>query len=114
MSAVDVAVMQLNGHIPCPDNSPATSISLASVTSATVQVVEGFALVLNIVVNVQGCTQPTQASVEASVMSYLNDTFELTGHSYQYLDRGGAAAITSNILLLIATTIMAVLTFGCY
>ena len=114
MSTVDVAVMQLNSHIPCPDNSPATSISLASVTSATVQVVEGFALVLNIVVNVQGCTQPTQASVEASVMSYLNDTFELTVHSYQYLDRGGVSAITSNILLLIATTIMAVLTFGCY
>ena len=41
MSAIDVAVMQLNGRIPCRDSSPATSISLASVTNATAQIVQG-------------------------------------------------------------------------
>ena len=114
MSAIDVTVMQLNGRIPCQDNSPGTSISLTSVTNATAQVVEGCVFTLDIVVNIQGCMRPTQADVDAEVILYLNSTFELTGHSYQYLDRGGAAAITSNILLLIATTVMAVLTFGCY
>ena len=68
----------------------------------------------SIVVNVQGCTQPTQASVDATVISYLNSTFELTDHTYQYLVGGGAAAITGNTLLLLVATIMAVLTFGCY
>ena len=130
MSAIDVAVMQLNGHIPCRDNSPATSISLASVTNATAQIVQGTIISFSIVVNVQGCTQPTQASVDATVISYLNSTFELTEHTYQYLDNqggggggidgggsnepDGAATISGNIFLLLATAIMAVLTFSCY
>ena len=117
MSAVDVAIMQLNGRIPCPDNSPATSISLASITNATAQVVEGYVFTLDIVVNIQGCMRPTQADVDAEVVLYLNSTFELTGYTYQYIggeDTGGGSAITGNILLMVAATVMAVLTFGCY
>ena len=115
MSAVDVAVMQLNGRIPCRDNSPTTSISLASVTNATAQIVDGVIFTINIVVNLQGCMRPTQASVDAEVILYLNGTFELTGYTYQHLVEGGAAAIAGNtLLLLVATAIMAVLTFSCY
>ena len=69
LSAVDAAVMQLNGRIPCRDNSPATSISLVSVTNATAQIVDGVIFTFNIVVNVQGCTQTTQANVSAVVVS---------------------------------------------
>ena len=117
MSAVDVAVMQLNGRIPCRDNSLVTNITLVSVTNATDQIIQGSIITFNIVVNIQGCTQPTKASVDAEVILYLNGTFELINHMYQYLDNqggGGAAAITGNILLLVATTVMAVLTLGCY
>ena len=117
MSAVDVAIMQLNGRIPCQDNSPATSISLASITNATAQVVEGYVFILDIVVNIQGCMRPTQADVDAEVVLYLNSTFELTGYTYQYIggeDTGGGSAITGNILLMVAATVMAVLTFGCH
>ena len=111
MSAVNIAIMQLNGRIPCRDNSPTTNITLVSVTNATAQIVQGTIITFDIVVNVQGCMQPTQASVDAEVISYLNGTFELMDYTYEYLDRGGAAAITSNILLMVATTVMAVLTF---
>ena len=115
MSAIDVTVMQLNGRIPCRDNSAATSVSLVSVTNATAQIVDGVLFTLNIVVNLQGCMQPTQANVDAVVILYLNGTFELTGYTHQHLVEGGAAAITGNtLLLLVATTIMAVLTFSCY
>ena len=125
MSAVDAAVMQLNGRIPCRDNSPATSISLASITNATAQNIQGTMITFNIVVNVHGCMQTTQACVNVAVISYLNGMFELMDYSYQYAANqggcggasnraGGATAITGNILLLVATTIMAVLTFGYY
>ena len=120
MSAVDIAIMQLNGRILCRDNSTATSITLTSVNNATAQVVEGYVFTLNIVVNLQGCTRPTQASVDAEVILYLNSTFELTGYTYQYIDDqiggedGGVSAITGNTILLLAATVMAVLTFGCY
>ena len=115
MSAVDVALMQLNGHIPCRDNSPATNISLVSVTNATAQVIEGSVLTFNIVVNVQGCMRPTQANVDAEVIAYLNGTFELTDHTFQYLGESGATAIPSNIYLFLVTTILTVvLTFSCY
>ena len=122
MSAVDVAIMQLNGRIPCRDNSAATYISLASVTNANAQNIQGTMLKFNIVVNVHGCMQTTQASVNVAMISYLNSTFELTDHTYRYLDNqsgggsnepDGATAITGNIFLL-AATIMVVLTFGCY
>ena len=33
MSAVDIAIMQLNGRIPCSDNSPAMNISLVQSTT---------------------------------------------------------------------------------
>ena len=59
MCGIDIAIGLLNDSIPCHGNSPSTSISLASVTSATAQVVEGIALDLNFVVDVQGCTQQT-------------------------------------------------------
>ena len=120
MSAVDIALMQLNGRILCRDNSTATNITLTSVSNATAQVVEGYVFTLSIVVNVQGCMQPTQASVDAEVILYLNSTFELTGYTYQYIDDqvggedGGVSAITGNTILLLAATVMAVLTFGCY
>ena len=122
MCAVDVAVSQLNGRIPCRDNSPATNITLVSVTNATAQVVEGMILTFNIVVDVQGCMQPTQANVDAEVILHLDNTFELTGHTYMYTDtqrqgggenRGENIATSGNIFLLLAAT-MAVLTFGCY
>ena len=108
MSAVDIAIMQLNDRIPCPDNSPAMNISLVSVTSATSQTVDGTVLSFNIVVNVQGCSQTTQANVNAMVISYLNGTFELRNHTYQYLDNqdGSGTAITGNILLLMATAVI--------
>ena len=116
MSAVDVATMQLNSRIPCPDNSPAMNISLVSVTNATSQTVDGTVLSFNIVVNVQGCSQTTQANVNAMVISYLNGTFELRNHTYQYLDNqdGSGIATTGNILLLMATAVMVVFTFGCF
>ena len=124
MSAVDVAVSQLNGRIPCRDNSPATNITLASpnsVTNATAQVVEGSILTFNIVVNVQGCMQPTQANVDAVVISYLDGTFELTDHTYmytatQYTDTqvGGENKGTTGSAFVFLTAIMAVLTIGCY
>ena len=117
MSAVDIAIMQLNGRILCRDNSTATNITLTSVNNATVQVVEGYVFTFNIVVNLQGCMRPTQASVDAEVILYLNSTFELTGYTYQYIDSqvggedGGVSAITGNtLLLLIAATVTAVLT----
>ena len=114
MSAVDVAIIQLNGCIPCRDNSTAMNITLTSVTEATAQVVQGVILTLDIMVNVQGCTQPTQANVDVTVIFHLNDTFELTNYTYQHLVRSGAAVISGNtFLLLAATTIMAVLTFSC-
>ena len=84
MSAADVAIMQLNGRIPCRGNSPATNITLVSITNATAQVVEGIALALNFVVDVQGCTQPTQADVYAMVILNLDGTFKLTDHTYKF------------------------------
>ena len=114
MSAVDVTIMQLNGRIPCRDNSTAMNITLTSVTEATAQVVQGIILTLDIMVNVQGCTQTTQANVDATVIFHLNGTFELTDHTHQYIDNqvgedtGGAVAIAGNTLLLVAT-VMAVL-----
>ena len=84
MCDVDVAIWQLNDSIPCRGNSPSTSISLASVTSSTAQFIEGIALDLNFVVNVQGCMQPTQADVNAIVILNLDNLFELTYHTYQY------------------------------
>ena len=84
MCGIDIAIGLLNDSIPCHGNSPSTSISLASVTSATAQVVEGIALDLNFVVDVQGCTQPTQADVNAVVILNLDNMFELTYHTYQY------------------------------
>ena len=116
MSAADVAIIQLNGRIPCRDNSPATNITLDSVTNATAQTVDGTVLSFNIVVNVQGCSQTTQANVNAMMISYLNGTFELRNHTYQYLDNqdGSGTAITGNILLLIATAVLVIFTFGCF
>ena len=116
MSAADVAIMQLSGRIPCRDNSPAMNITLDSVTNATSQTVDGTVLLFNIVVNVQGCSQTTQANVNAMMISYLNGTFELRNHTYQYLDNqdGSGTAITGNILLLIATAVLVVFTFGCF
>lgn len=115
MSAIDIAIMQLNGRIPCHDNSFATNISFASVTNATAQVVEGTIFTFDIVVNLEGCTQATQADVDATVIMYLNGTFELTGYGYQYIDNGSRSSIAGNpILLLAATTIMVVLILGCY
>ena len=84
MCGVEVAIWQLNDSIPCRGNSPSLSISLASVTSATAQSIEGIALDLNFVVNVQGCTQPTQADVNAIVILNLDNLFKLTYHTYQY------------------------------
>ena len=86
MSAVDVALMQLNGRIPCRDNSSATNISLVSVTNATSQIVDGTILSFNITVTLQGCSQATQANVNTMMISYLNGTFELRNHTYQYID----------------------------
>ena len=74
MLAVDVAIMQLNGRIPSRDNSPATNITLTSVNNTTGQVVEGHIFTFNIVVNLQGCVWPTQASVDVEVILYLNST----------------------------------------
>ena len=84
MCGVDVAIWQLNDSIPCRGNSPSMSISLASITSATAQFIEGIALDLNFVVNVHGCMQPTQADVNAIVILNLDNLFELTYHTYQY------------------------------
>ena len=84
MSAADVAIMQLNGRIPCRGNSPATNITLVSINNATAQVVEGIALALNFVVDVQGCMQPTQVDVYAMVILNLHGTFKLTDHTYKY------------------------------
>ena len=101
MSAVDVAIMQLNGRIPSRDNSPATNITLTSVNNTTGQVVEGYIFTFNIVVNLQGCVWPTQASVDAEVILYLNSTLH-----WQYIDNqvggedGGLSAITGFGLLL--------------
>ena len=114
MSAVNFAVVYHNGSIPCRDNSPATSISLASITNATIQVVAGLIITHNSVVDVQGCTQPTQANINSVVVMHLNGTFELMSSSCQDMVECGAAGISSNIVLLLAATIMAVLTFGCY
>ena len=116
MSAADVAVMQLNGRVPCQDNSPATSITRVSVTSATTQIVDGVIFTLDILVNVQGCTQPTQACIDAVVHLSLSGTFELTGHTYRYVDNQvgcGAATTHNTIILVIVSTVMAVLTFAC-
>ena len=113
-SAVNFTVVYHNGRIPCRDNSPATSISLASITNVTTQVVAGLLITHNSVVDIQGCTQPTQANINSVVIMHLNGTFELASSSYQHLVGGGAAGISSNIFLLLAATIMAVLTFGCY
>ena len=112
--------MQLNGRIPCRDNSSATNISLVSVTNATSQIVDGTILSFNITVTLQGCSQATQANVNTMMISYLNGTFELRNHTYQYIDNpdgsgSGVTAMNGNILLLIATAaVMVVLTFGCY
>jgi len=116
MSAVDVAIMQLSGSILCPDNSPATNITFTSVINATAQVVEGTIFTFDIVVNLQGCTQTTSADVDATVISYLNGTFELIDYTYQYLDNrhGSGTAITGSIFLLLIATVMAILTFDCY
>lgn len=116
MSAADVAVMQLNGRIPCRDNSTATSISLASIASATSQIVDGVIFTFNIVVNVQGCTQTTQACIDAVVDFNLDGTFALTDHTYRYVDNQvgcGAATISSTILLVIVAIVMVVPTFAC-
>ena len=114
MSAVNIAVMYHNGRIPCRDNSPATSISLASITNATTQVVAGLIITHNSVVTIQGCTQPTQANINSAVFMHLNGTFEIMSSSYEHLVEGGAAATSGNLFLLLAATIMAVLTIGCY
>jgi len=61
-----------------------------------------------------GCTQPTQANINSAVFMHLNGTFEIVSSSYQHLVGGGAAATSGNLFLLLAATIMAVLTIGCY
>ena len=116
MSAVNFTVMYHNGSIPCRDNSPATSISLTSIASATTQVVAGLIITHNSLVTIQGCMQPTWASINSVVFMHLNGTFEIMSSSYQHLVEGGAGATSGNILLLLllAATIMAVLTIGCY
>ena len=104
MSAADSVVEELNNptRIPCPDSSTSTAITFQSITNATVQSIQGTMIDINLIVNIQGCSQPTQANVAASVISNLNSTFEVVGYYYNYDVPGqGAATSTHSAFLLV-------------
>jgi hypothetical protein len=108
-SAADAVIMELNNPIgiPCRDTSPSSAIAFRSITNATVQTVQGTNVEVNLVVALQGCSQPIQANVVANVIAYLNNTFEVTGYYYNYVNidpnniSGQVTTTVSNALLFL-------------
>ncbi len=102
MSAVDHAIDDINevGSVPCPDGSPATMVVLSSVTTASVQIVDGVMVDLELLVEVRGCSNENQiARVTTSVLK-TGGTFETMTQNHKYVENG-ARALTSCVAMML-------------
>ena len=109
MSTLDIAIIELNSIISCPDNSTIHSLNLDSVLYATIQPVQGTLVNIDFIVYAEGCSQDAQAEVNSTVLLHLNNSFELVSFSYEYMDSydvGVTASIVSALFILVATAML--------
>ena len=114
-SAAEFAINQLNNRneIRCADNTAVATLSLSSVISGTIQVVEGFMVEVTVEVNVGGCTE-NRATVTFEVMIDLNDNFSLINHNGYTVSRNSGASASSSlsafaILFMIIVSMVAII-----
>ena len=77
--------------IPCPNDSPASSIVLESIDGASEQIASGSIITVDLMVHLLGCVEPTRAAIKATVILDMNNTFTLDKYVFQY--SGGSAQI---------------------
>lgn len=98
MSALDIAIEGLSNIIPCPDDSPSSGLTLDKILSAETQIVRGDLVDLQFIANIEGCTQTSQVTIDATVILNLNNTFGLLQFEYK---ANSVVKMNGSIMLLL-------------
>lgn len=99
-SAVEFGMGELNNRsdVMCADGTTTVdSLTLSLNVNGTVQVIRGFAMHIEVDVDVKGCTE-TEASITFTAILALNGTFSLT-ESFDYEASGGGRTAIAGFLL---------------